>query len=155
MQRHPGLAASLTMFGYWRDDDIELPADEPGIRPAKAKNTAEAAASDFITPGSISQAAIDAYVTQSLKADPVRVDVRHTDQYNALDGSQINVPTLVIAGEYDPLAPAGNQAKLYTRLATGHKQWVTVPGGDHAAFLESPRAYFIHELVGFLQGVSK
>ena len=155
VQRHPDLAASLTLFGYWRDDDIELPADEPGIRPAKAKNTAEAAASDFITPGSISQAAFDAYVEQSLKADPVRVDVRHTDQYNALDGSQINVPTLVIAGEYDPLAPAGNQAKLYTRLATGHKQWVTVPGGDHAAFLESPRAYFIHELVGFLQGVSK
>ncbi len=155
VQRHPDLVASLTLFGYWRDDDIELPADAPGIRPAKAKNTAEAAASDFITPGSISQAAIDAYVKQSLKADPVRVDVRHTDQYNALDGSQINVPTLVIAGEYDPLAPAGNQAKLYTRLATGHKQWVTVPGGDHAAFLESPRAYFIHELVGFLQGVSK
>ncbi len=155
VQRHPDLVASLTLFGYWRDDDIELPADEPGIRPAKAKNTAEAAASDFITPGSISQAAIDAYVEQSLKADPVRVDVRHADQYNALDGSQINVPTLVIAGEYDPLAPAGNQAKLYTRLATGHKQWVTVPGGDHAAFLESPRAYFIHELVGFLQGVSK
>ena len=155
VQRHPDLVASLTLFGYWRDDDVELPADEPGMRPAKAKNTAEAAASDFITPGSISQAAIDAYVKQSLKADPVRVDVRHTDQYNALDGSQINVPTLVIAGEYDPLAPAGNQAKLYTRLATGHKQWVTVPGGDHAAFLESPRAYFIHELVGFLQGVSK
>ncbi len=155
VQRHPDLVASLTLFGYWRDDDIELPADEPGIRPAKAKNTAEAAASDFITPGSISQAAIDAYVKQSLKADPVRVDVRHTDQYNALDGSQINVPTLVIAGEHDPLAPVGNQAKLYTRLATGHKQWVTVPGGDHAAFLESPRAYFIHELVGFLQGVSK
>ena len=155
VQRHPDLVASLTLFGYWRDDDVELPADEPGIRPAQAKNTAEAAASDFITPGSISQAAIDAYVKQSLKADPVRVDVRHTDQYNALDGSQINVPTLVIAGEYDPLAPAGNQAKLYTRLATGHKQWVTVPGGDHAAFLESPRAYFIHELVGFLQGVSK
>jgi hypothetical protein len=29
-----------------------------------------------------------------------------------------------------------------------------VPGADHAAFLESPRAYFIHEFVSFLQGVS-
>jgi hypothetical protein len=29
-----------------------------------------------------------------------------------------------------------------------------VPGGDHAAFLESPRAYFIHELVGFFEGVT-
>lgn len=155
VQRHPNRVASLTLFGYWRDDDVDLPADEPGIEPEKAKNTAEAAASDFITPGSISQKAIDAYVGQSLETDPVRVDLKSAEEYNALDASQIHLPTLVIAGEHDPLAPAEYQAKLYTRLATGHKQWVTVPGGDHAAFLESPRAYFIHELVGFLQGVTK
>lgn len=154
VQRHPGRVASLTLFGYWRDDDIDLPADKPGIRPAKEKNTAEAAASDFITPGSISRKAIDAYVSQALRTDPVRVDIRNMDHYNALDASSIDVPTLVIAGEHDPLAPAEYQAKLYMRLATGHKQWVTVPGGDHAAFLETPRAYFIHELVAFLEGVS-
>lgn len=155
VQRHPGRVASLTLFGYWRDDDVDLPADEPGIRPEKAKNTAEHAASDFITPGAISRKAIDAYVAQALAADPVRVDLRAMDEYNALDGAMIHVPTLVIVGEHDPLAPAEYQAKLYTRLATGHKQWVTVPGGDHAAFLESPRGYFIHELVAFLRGVSK
>lgn len=154
VQRHPNVAASLTLFGYWRDDDMVIPPDEAGILPAKAINTAKAAASDFITPGSISQKAIDAYVAHALEADPVRVDVRQMDQYNALDGSKINLPTLVIAGEHDPLAPAANQAKLLLSFATGHKQWVSVPGGDHAAFLESPRAYFIHELVSFLQGVT-
>lgn len=154
VQRHPDKASSLTLFGYWRDDDIQIPADEPGLVPAKAMNTAEAAASDFIIPGSISQKAIDAYVAQSLAADPVRVDVRQMDQYNALDGSRITLPTLIIAGESDPLAPAANQAKLFLRLATGHKQYVSVPGGDHAAFLEKPRAYFIHELTGFMQGVA-
>lgn len=154
VQRQPGNVSSLTLFGYWRDDDVELPADDWDIELAKAKNTVEHAASDFITPGSISQKAINAYVAQSLAADPIRVDLKGIAQYNALDGSRINVPTLVIVGEHDPLAPAERQAKLFTRLATGHKQWVTVPGGDHAAFLESPRAYFIHELVAFLQGVS-
>jgi pimeloyl-ACP methyl ester carboxylesterase len=154
IQRHPGAASSLTLFGYWRDDDAQIPADEPGVEPARAINTAEAAASDFVTPGSISQNAIDAYVSQSLAADPVRVDVLHADQYNALDASRLMLPTLVIAGEFDPLAPAEIQARLFTRIGTGHKQYVSVPGGDHAAFLESPRAYFIHELVGFFQGVS-
>jgi pimeloyl-ACP methyl ester carboxylesterase len=154
VQRHPTRVASLTLFGYWRDDDAKLPADEANIEPAKALNTAEFAASDFVTPGSISQKAIDAYVVQALEADPVRVDYRHLDQFNALDASQIQVPTLVIVGEHDPLGPAEYQARLYARLGTGHKQWVTVPGGDHAAFLEAPRAYFIHELVAFLQGVS-
>jgi pimeloyl-ACP methyl ester carboxylesterase len=155
VQRHPNRVASLTLFGYWRDDDVDQPADEPNIEPQKARNTAEAAASDFVTPGSISQRAIDAYVAQSLDADPVKVDYRHLDQFNALDATLIHVPTLVIAGEFDPLGPAAYQAKLFTRLGTGHKQWVMVPGADHAAFLETPRAYFIHELVSFLQGVSK
>ena len=154
VQRHPDLVSSLTLFGYWRDDDMDEPADEPGMEPLRETNTAEAAASDFITSGSISQNAIDTYVSVSLEADPVRVDVKSLDQYNVLDGSKINVPALVIAGEFDPLAPAENQAKLFTRLATGHKQYVSVPGGDHAAFLETPRAYFLHELVGFLEGVS-
>lgn len=152
VQRHPGLVASLTLFGYWRDVEQTLPGDEVGLVPQMLENTAEAAASDFITPGSISRAAIDAYVAQALAADPVKVDVRSVDQYNVLDGALITVPTLIIAGEHDPLAPAANQVKLLLSIGTGHKQFVSVPGGDHAAFLESPRGYFIRELVAFLQG---
>ena len=154
VQRHPEVASSLTLFGYWRDDDMQLPPDEAGIEPEMATNTAEAAASDFIVPGAISQAAIDAYVAEALDTDPVRVDVRAMDEYNALDATQIRIPTLIIAGESDPLAQAENLAKLFVRLGTGHKQYVSVPGGDHAAFLEKPRAYFIHELVGFFEGVT-
>lgn len=154
VQRHPDAVASLTLFGYWRDVDIELPADEPGIEPLRQPNTAEAAASDFVTPGSISRAAVSAYVDAALAADPVKVDLRSTDQYNALDESQIRVPTLVIAGEYDPIGPPELQTKLLAALGTGHKQYVSVPGGDHAAFLETPRAYFLHELVSFLEGVN-
>ena len=151
VQRHPGKVASLTLFGYWRDIDETIPVDEPDTPPKREANTAQNAASDFITPGSISRKAIDTYVAAALEADPVRVDVRSTQQYNALDGSKINVPTLVIAGEFDPLAPADKQAKLFLSIGTGHKQYVSVPGGDHAAFLEKPRAYFIRALVAFFE----
>ncbi len=154
-QRHPGRIASLTLFGYWRDLDETLPADAEGIVPLRAVNTAAAAASDFITPGSISDKAIAAYVAVALAADPVRTDVRRLDHYNALDPSLIRVPTLVIQGEFDPIAPADRQAKLFMRLGTGHKQWVSVPGGDHAAFLEAPREYFIRELSAFLAGAAE
>lgn len=152
-QQHPELISSLTLFGYWHDLDAVLPADEEGIRPQELANTAEAAASDFITPGSISPRAVEAYVAMALAADPVKTDLRNYDHYNALDPKKIRTPTLVMQGEHDPIAPTGLQAKLYTRLGTGHKQWVTVPGGDHAAFMESPRDYFIHALVSFLEGV--
>ena len=154
VQRYPGLVSSLTMFGYWRDVNGTLPADEPDIVPLRETNIAEAAASDFITPGSISQNAIDAYLAAALAAGPVRVDVRRGDEYNALDVAKITIPTLVIAGEFDPLVEPTNQAKLFVSLATGHKQYVSIPGGDHAALLERPRDYFIHEIVAFLQGIN-
>ena len=152
-QRHPGLISSLTLFGYWRDPGVDFPADDAGLKPLYAQNTAEAAASDFITPGSISSKAIETYVRVALAADPIMVDLKNDDQYNVMDGSKINVPTLIIRGQHDPIAPPEYQSSLYMQLATGHKQWVTVPGGDHAAFMETPRDYFIQELVGFLQGV--
>ena len=152
VQRHPDLVSSLTLFGYWRDDDVDLPPDEPGIVPLRETNTATNAASDFITPGSISQNAVDTYVRVSLEADPIRVDVRNLDQYNALDGSLIKAPTLVIYGEFDPIAPAVYQEKLFRSIGSSRKQLVSVAGGDHAAFLETPREYFIHELVNFLAG---
>jgi pimeloyl-ACP methyl ester carboxylesterase len=152
-QSRPELISSLTLFGYWHDLDSQLPADEPGITPQELANTAEAAASDFITPGSISQKAIDAYVAMALQADPVKTDLRNYDHYNALDPSRVLTPTLVMQGEHDPIAPTVLQTKLYTRIGNGHKQWVTVPGGDHAAFLEAPGSYFLHALVSFLEGV--
>lgn len=154
VQRHPGLVSSLMLFGYWRDVDGVIPVDSSDAKPLRAVNTAEAAASDFIVPGSISQRAIDAYVAAALANDPVRVDLRAMDQYNALDESLISIPTLVIVGESDPLAPAANQARLFTTLGTGHKKYVSVPGADHAALLEKPRVYFMHEIVSFMQGVA-
>ncbi len=153
-QRRPNIIASLTLFGYWHNPDDQYPADDSDLALAREINTAEAAASDFIVPGSISENAVDAYVKQALAADPIKTDLRGYADYNALDPSLLTMPTLVIHGAHDPLAPAENLARLYSRIKTGHKQWVSVPGGDHAAFLESPRAYFINELVAFVKGAS-
>ena len=153
-QRRPDIIASLTLFGYWHNPDDQYPADEPDLELAREINTAEAAASDFIVPGTISEKAVDAYVKHALEADPIKTDLRGYSDYNALDPSLLTMPTLVIHGAHDPLAPSENLARLYSRIKTSHKQWVSVPGGDHAAFLESPRAYFINELVAFVKGAS-
>jgi pimeloyl-ACP methyl ester carboxylesterase len=133
VQRHPQLVESPILLGYWRDVEGVIPADAAGIEPEHATNTAAAAA---------------------LAADPVRVDVRSMDQCNALDGAKISIPSLAIAGEFDPLAPVSNQVKLLTSLATGHKQFFSVPNSDHAALLERPRDYFLHEIAAFLIGVT-
>ena len=148
-QKNGSAIASLTVFGYWQDLDVQIP-ERPDAPLLKAVNTAEAAASDFITPGSISQEAIDAYVRMALEHDPVKVDWREMHQFNNIDPSLITIPVLVLQGALDPIAPTDKQQKLFTRLKTADKSWVVIAGGDHAAFLEAPREHLLHSLVSFM-----
>ena len=151
-QRHPDALSALVLFGYPRDPDQTYPEGPSASTPPPRKaTTAAAAAEDFIIPGSISKAAIDEFVRAALEADPVRMDWRGTEQWNALDPSAVKTPTLVIHGERDPYAPIANQAKLFTRLAHPDRQWVIVPGGDHAAHMEDSAPRFVQSVVQFLR----
>jgi pimeloyl-ACP methyl ester carboxylesterase len=149
-QRHPELVSALVLFGYPRDPDRTYTAEPLETPPAKAATTAKAAASDFIIPGNISQAAIDAFVEQSLAADPVRTDWRGSDQWNALDPAAVTVPTLVLHGAKDPYGPVANQAKLFSRLGTDDREWVIIAGGDHAAHLEDVAPRFMDAVLSFV-----
>ena len=142
--------ASLTVFGYWQDLDFKIPEDPIDLQLEKIVNTVEHAASDFITPGSISQKAIDTYVKMALEHDPIKVDWKQVNQFNSIDPSLITTPVLILQGEFDPIRPTERQAKLFTRLKTADKSWVVISGGDHAAFLETPRKHFIHSFTAFL-----
>jgi alpha-beta hydrolase superfamily lysophospholipase len=142
--------ASLTLFGYWQDLDFKIPEDLSDLVLKKSINTAKNAASDFIIPGSISQNAIDRYVEMALEHDPIRVDWRYQSEYNNIDPTLITTPVLILQGALDPIAPTNNQAKLFTRLKTEDKSWVVISGGDHAAFLETPRKHFIHSFTEFI-----
>ena len=151
-QREGQLMSSLILFGYPVNPDAAY-SDSPSspAEPPRTPTTAEAAASDFIIPGSISERAIAEYVRHSLEADPVRVDWRKLVEWNELDPASVQVPTLLLQGEKDPLAPTARQAVFFSRLGTADRIWVTIPGGDHAAHLETPRARFIHAMVSFLK----
>lgn len=152
VQRHGELVDRLVLFGYPFRPGVRLAQDEPEGPPPARATTAEAAASDFITPGSISDAAVAAYIEAALAADPVRVDWTGTHEWNALDPAQVRVPTLVMRGEHDPLAPQAAVEALFSGLGTQDRALIVVPGGDHAAFLEKPRLYFLDVLDAFLTG---
>lgn len=150
VQQHPDLAATLTLFGYpVRKGYSTTPADLPNQAPAKP-NTRTNAISDFITPNTISATAIDAFAVAALKADPIRVDWRELEQWKALDGRKVQIPTLILQGEFDPLAKRRVHRKLKRRLNTRDKQWIVIKGGDHAAFMETPRKRFINAFTSFL-----
>ncbi len=149
-QRRPELISALVLYGYPRDPDRRYKAERDEGPPPALATTAQAAASDFITPGTISAVAIEAFVEQSLAADPVRSDWRGSDEWNALDPGKVTLPTLVLHGAKDPYAPVPNLAKLFARLGTEDKAWVTLAGGDHAAHLETPAPRFVDAVLSFL-----
>jgi pimeloyl-ACP methyl ester carboxylesterase len=149
-QRHGDLISALVLYGYPLDPDGELPILADTAAPERRRNTEEAAASDFITPGTISDLAVRVYVEASLAADSIRTDWRRVHEFSAIDAADVPVPTLVIHGEFDPFAPVASQARLFARLGHPDRRWVVVPNADHAAHLEHP-ARFLRELVGFLE----
>jgi pimeloyl-ACP methyl ester carboxylesterase len=149
VQRAPEAARALILYGYPRDPDERSSEQVAKGEPARAANSEAAARSDFITPGTISDQAVAAYVQASLAADPVRADWTAPHQFNALDPAAVTVPTLVLHGVADPIAQPLWQAKLFTRLTVADRQWVIVPEADHAAHLEQPDA-FVRALLSFL-----
>lgn len=154
VQRRPDLVSGVVLFGYPDDPTRVHPVQSYPTDPPRAPTTAQAAGSDFIVEGAISRLAIDSYVAAALVADPVRVDWKDLHQWNDLDPGSVTVPTLLIEGEHDPITDTGAHAALFGRLATSDRSWIVIPGGDHAAFLETPRGIFLEALEAFVHRVT-
>ena len=150
-QRHPDQISALVLTGYWKHPDSMIVAVPDTAKPARERTTAQAAASDFIAAGAISKKAVDAYVAAALKADPVRTDWRHLEQFNGIDPAKVATPTLLIQGEFDPLAPTATQAAFFSRLGTADREWIVMAGGDHASLIENMQPAFVSAVVNFLE----
>jgi alpha-beta hydrolase superfamily lysophospholipase len=138
------------LFGYPVRPGIAVtPAFD--ATPPRQPTTAAAAAEDFIVPGSISEQAIAGFVAAALAADPVRVDWRDLEQWQALDAAAVETPTLLLEGEFDPLALDDVHTEFFAQLGTSDKAWVVFPDSDHVAFMETPRDYFLDVIAAFLQ----
>lgn len=149
-QEHPELIGELILFGLPPAMVAGMAMGDAGGVPPRNATTAKAAAEDFIRPDVISQKAIDAYVVAALKADPVKSDWNHTEQWEALDPKRVTVPTLLLQGEFDPISQMAAQVWFYTNLGTADRQWVTIQGGDHAALMEDTQPAFVAAMAAFL-----
>jgi alpha-beta hydrolase superfamily lysophospholipase len=148
-QQKPETLAGVILLGFGFDPDVQSPPTPPGSRPDRLANTADAAASDFITKDAFSQATVNAFVRAALRADPVLVDWRDDNQFNAFRPSQLQVPALLIHGAHDPQAPMAIETKLFMRFGTPDKWWVILPGADHAAHLEKSSVELVRAIVSF------
>lgn len=152
-QRWPELVSGVSLYGYFKNPATDVPVAESPVDPPRAPTTREGALSDFISPGTIDSADIEAFVAAALEADPVRVDIRNAHQLNALSPDSLTVPTQILQGERDPIAPTAVQSALFQGLGTAHKEWVVLPGCDHAAHLETCKDRFESAFLRFVREV--
>lgn len=150
-QQRPETLAGVVLFGFGFDPDVSVQRTDAPARPPRAANTADAAASDFITRESYTGATLTAFVKAALKTDPVLVDWRDEHQFNAFRPAQMVVPALLIHGDHDPQAPLPVSTKLFTRFGTTDKAWVIIPGADHAAHLEKSQVELVRVILWFIR----
>lgn len=152
-QQAPEIMASITLFGYPINPENQLSGMTYPDKPPAKKNTVAHASSDFITKGTISQAAIDQYVEAALAADPLRVDFKNLEEWLVLDPAKVTLPTLLIQAEFDPLALTPVHANAFTKFNTAKKWWIVLKGGDHAALLETPREEMLSVMDAFISSL--
>lgn len=152
VQRAPALASSLVLFGFAFEPGIRFADVAPSTAPARQRNTAEAARSDFISPRVTPPAVIRAFVEQALRADPVMVDLRGDGEFNELDPARVSRPVLVLYGERDPTVIAAHAASLAAAFPGAPARITVLPGADHAAHLENTHELWVSAVDDFVSG---
>lgn len=149
-QQAPGSVSALVLFAFVFDPDLQFVDAPVAAKPAMEKNTAAGAAADFISPAVTPPAVIKAFTEQALKADPVQVDLKNDAEFNLFKPDRLGTATLVLYGSKDPAILPEDAGKFFARIATGDKQMVALPGGDHAAQIEDTHDAWIAAVVSFL-----
>ncbi len=150
-QRAPDAMSDLVLFGHFTFPTPN-PPDSMGRPAPRVPTTAAAAGEDFISPAATDSAVPPAYVRAAVQAQPIKPDWRSLDQFNALDPAAVHVPTLEIMGERDPVSTRipGGELAFFGRLGTADREFVVLPGVDHAALFEDQRQRFIEAMVDFI-----
>lgn len=148
-QASPSKVSALVLYGFVFDPEAQFVDGIASDKPQSARNTAESAAADFVSPKVTPPAVVKAYVEQALKADPIRVDLKGDSEFNALKPSKVTVPTLVLYGQEDAITDQ-EAGKFFAALGTGDKALVVLPGADHAALVEDTHDMWVAAVVGFL-----
>ncbi len=157
VQKRPELVRELILYGHPiehtyanRYNKIEGAVKSTAEEPIQEPNSVEWASSDFME-NSTEQKVIDAYVSSTLNLDPILVDWNNLSEWTQLEPQKITVPTLLINGVHDPVAPIESLALFFGEIANPDRSWVIIPESGHAAHLEHSFAQMITSVIHFIR----
>jgi pimeloyl-ACP methyl ester carboxylesterase len=142
--------AGVILFGYTPTPTVSFADEETPDAAPREKNTAAAAASDFIAPDVTEPAVIHAFVAQALAADPIFAEWRRFSQWDILRADKLKTPVLIIHGELDPGADPDAAKAFLAAVKSPLRHHIVLPGADHCAQLENTHGRFVDAVVHFI-----
>ena len=103
-------------------------------------------------PGTADEATVEAFATAILELDdsvPTGTYVDMCSRLPLVDPAKINVPTLILRGEYDGIAGMDDLLKFYALLPNPDKQFSVMQGISHASFQQKNYMMVYHILHSF------
>lgn len=146
----PERVSNVVLYGFAFDPELEFGDFETPDKPERLKNTAAAAAGDFISPAVTPKQVINAFVEQALAADPILVDLKNDAEFNAFRPTQLTTPALILFGSDDPGVFGEDAGKLFAAMKSNDKQMIALPGSDHAAHLEDTHDAWVAAIINFI-----
>lgn len=150
-QRAPTRMSSVTLFGFTPETEYHLAPDPPvpSVAP-RTKNTADGAASDFVTPQVTPPAVIKAFVAAALASDPILAEWKNDQEWNELKAQKIFTPIMLIHGSNDAGASPVAAGEFLAAVSSPARSYVVLPIADHCAQLEDTHEAFVSAVAEFI-----
>src|SRR5688500_12098591 len=159
-QRHPERVARLALDAFvWTGEGSPTLAERKKRLPefqAKNRRPIDRAFVRSIFnrdhPGTADDATIEAFASAILELDdsvPTGTYVDMCSKLPLVDPARINVPTLIMRGEYDGIAGIEDLLAFYARLPHPDKQFSVMAGISHASFQQKNYLTVYHILHAF------
>src|SRR2546423_3306463 len=159
-ERHPERVARLALDAFvWTGDGsptlVERKKRLPEVQSTNRRPIDPAAVRSIFTrdhPGTADEATIEAFADAILKLDdsvPTGTYVDMCSKLPLVNPERIDIPTIVMRGEYDGIAGFDDLLAFFRRLPNPDKQFTVMAGISHASFQQKNYRMVYHILHAF------
>jgi pimeloyl-ACP methyl ester carboxylesterase len=159
-QRHPEQVKRLALDAFvWTGEGSPTLAERRKRLPQLRTSNRRPIDRDFVRsiftrdhPGTSDQTIVEAFADAALALDtsaPTGTYVDMTSNLPVVDPEKLNVPTLLLRGQFDGIATFEDLSRFFARLPNPDKQLVVMPGIAHSSTRSKNWAIVYHLLDGY------
>ena len=159
-QRHPEQVSRLALDGFvWTGEGSPTLAERRKRLPQFRASNRRPIDRDFVRsiftrdhPGTSDQTIVEAFADAVLALEtsaPTGTYIDMSANLPVVDPEKLNVPTLVLRGQFDGIASLDDVSRFFAKLPSPDKQFIIMPGIAHSSMRSKNWAIVYHLLDGY------